>query len=48
LARAGSTPGTRAFVIGTTIGADLVSKAMNNAINDPTYVSRFLSSCNLR
>jgi len=43
LARSGS-PGSRAFVIVTTIGGDMVSRAVQNAINDPSYINRFWSN----
>lgn len=34
----GGTPGGRAFVIGTTIAADSVTRVLQNTINDPNYV----------
>jgi hypothetical protein len=38
LLRGGGTPSSRAFIIGSTIGADAVSKIINNTINDPKYI----------
>ena len=38
LLKGGGTPGSRAFVIGTTILGDALSKVVNNTINDPSYV----------
>lgn len=38
LLKAGGTPSSRAFVIASTIGADAISKVLNNTINDPKYV----------
>lgn len=40
----GGTPGGRAFVIGTTIAADSVTKVLNNTINDPNYVREHYNS----
>lgn len=34
----GGTPGSRAFVIASTIASDAVTKMVNNTINDPAYV----------
>jgi hypothetical protein len=34
----GGNPASRAFVIGTTVASDLISKALTNTINDPSYV----------
>ena len=36
--RAGGTPGSRAFVITSTIVTDTVTRVINNTINDPSYV----------
>ena len=44
LLKGGGTATSRAFVIATTIGVDTVSKAFNNAINDPQYVKAHISS----
>jgi hypothetical protein len=38
LLKGGGTPSSRAFVIASTIGADAISKVLNNTINDPKYV----------
>ena len=38
LLKGGGTPVGRAFVIGTTILGDALSKVVNNTINDPSYV----------
>jgi hypothetical protein len=38
LLRNGGTPGSRAFVIASTIAGDSLSKMINNTINDPSYV----------
>lgn len=34
----GGSPGSRAFIIGSTIVADSMTKILNNTINDPSYV----------
>lgn len=44
LLKAGGTPANRAFVISSTIGADAVSKILNNAINDPNYILNHINS----
>jgi hypothetical protein len=38
LLRGGGTPSSRAFVIGSTLAAESVTRVFNNAINDPTYI----------
>ena len=38
LLKGGGTPGSRAFVICSTIVGDALSKVVNNTINDPSYV----------
>lgn len=40
----GGTPGSRAFVIGSTILTDATAKVVNNIINDPEYVRNHYSS----
>jgi len=42
--KGGGTPSSRAFVIATTLGADALSKAFNNAINDPKYILSHIES----
>jgi len=44
LTRVSGSPGTRAFIIGSTIGADFASKFLNNTINDPNYVKSHVDS----
>ena len=44
LLRGGGTPGSRAFVIATTIAGDAASKVLNNTINDPNYVKNYYVS----
>ena len=44
LLKGGGTPTSRAFIIASTIGVDTVSKAFNNAINDPKYVLSHIES----
>ena len=38
LLRGGGTPSARAFVLASTVGADAISRVVNNTINDPSYV----------
>lgn len=44
LLRAGGTPGQRAFVVGTTILSEAASKAILNAVNDPTYIREHIDN----
>jgi hypothetical protein len=44
LLRSGGTPGQRAFVIASTVASEAAAKAVNNAINDPTYVSSHIDN----
>lgn len=44
LIRSGGTPTSRAFVIASTMGADIAGRILSNSINDPSYVSRFRST----
>jgi hypothetical protein len=44
LTRVSGSPGTRAFIIGSTIGADFASKFLNYTINDPNYVKSHVDS----
>jgi hypothetical protein len=39
LLRSGGTPGQRVFVIASTLVSDAATKAVNNAINDSSYVN---------
>lgn len=38
LLRGGGTPSARAFVLASTVGADAISRVVNNTINDPAYL----------
>ena len=40
----GGTPSSRAFIIGTTLATDAVSRFLNNTINDPEYVKKHYDS----
>lgn len=44
LLRSGGTPGQRAFVIASTVLSDVASKAINNAVNDSSYVRNHIES----
>lgn len=39
LLKGGGSPGSRAFIIASTLAGDSLSKMVNNTINDPSYVS---------
>lgn len=40
----GGTPGTRGFIIGSTLMADGLSRVINNTINDPEYVRNHIEN----
>lgn len=44
LLRAGGSPGQRSFIIATTLVSDAGTKAINNAINDPSYVKNHINN----
>lgn len=44
LLKAGGTPSSRAFIIVSTIGAETVTRAITNAINDPNYVKAHIDN----
>jgi len=44
LLRSGGSPGQRGFVIASTILSDAATKALNNAINDPSYVKNHINN----
>lgn len=44
LLRSGGTPGQRTFVIATTLASEATTKALNNAINDPSYVKNHINN----
>ena len=44
LLRSGGSPGHRAFVIASTVVSDVATKALNNVINDPSYVNSHITN----
>lgn len=44
LLRAGGSPGQRSFIIATTLVSGAGTKAINNAINDPSYVKNHINN----
>ena len=43
----GGTPSQKLFIIGTTVGGDLLSRAIQNTINDPAYVKNQINNWKL-